>query len=116
MVINKTNAEHYRWGGDCDGWHLVKAQDLSIIHQRMAPGRGEQCHYHEVARQCFFVISGEMTMELNGRRFTLQPGESIEVAPDALHQIRNEAAQDTEYLVISQPGTRNDRSILPGEH
>ncbi|GGD32663.1 MULTISPECIES: cupin domain-containing protein [Franconibacter] len=109
MVISKTNAEHYLWGGDCDGWHLVKAQDLSVIQQRMPSGRGEQCHYHETVRQCFFVISGEMTVELNNTVFVLKPGESLEVAPGQLHQIRNEANPDTEYLVISQPMTRNDR-------
>lgn len=112
MVISKTNAEHYRWGGDCDGWHLIKAQDLSVIHQRMPPGRGEQCHYHEKSRQCFFVISGVMTVELNGKCFALGAGESIEVEPGQLHQIRNEANLDTEYLVISQPTTRNDQMNL----
>lgn len=38
MKISKANAEHYLWGGDCDGWHLVKSQGLSVIHERM-PGR-----------------------------------------------------------------------------
>ncbi len=22
--VSRENAEHYRWGDDCDGWHLVK--------------------------------------------------------------------------------------------
>lgn len=114
MILSKANAEHYLWEGDCDGWHLVKEQDLSVIQQRMPAGRGEQCHYHERSRQCFFVISGEVTMELDGQIFTLMPGESIEVSPGQLHQIRNESATDTEYLVISQPTTRNDRKYLPG--
>ena len=35
MKVSKQNAEHYVWGGKCDGWHLVKNKDVSIIHERM---------------------------------------------------------------------------------
>lgn len=108
MKISKANAEHYLWGGDCDGWHLVKNQNLSVIHERMPVGRAEQRHYHEQARQCFFVLSGQLTMALNGERVTLTAGEAIEIPPLAPHQARN----DVEFLVISQPTTRGDRVDL----
>ncbi|ALB63580.1 Mannose-6-phosphate isomerase [Cronobacter condimenti 1330] len=112
MKISKANAEHYLWGGDCDGWHLVKSQGLSVIHERMPAGRAEQRHYHEQSRQCFFVLRGTLTMELNGERVTLLPGEAIEIPPQAPHQARNDSAQETEFLVISQPTTRGDRVDL----
>ncbi|ALB69855.1 cupin domain-containing protein [Cronobacter muytjensii] len=112
MKISKANAEHYLWGGDCDGWHLVKSPGLSVIHERMPGGRAEQRHYHEQSRQCFFVLRGELTMELNGERITLLPGEAIEIAPLAPHQARNDAQHEVEFLVISQPTTRGDRVNL----
>jgi hypothetical protein len=34
-MINKETSEHYVWGGICDGWHLVKTAQLSMIHERM---------------------------------------------------------------------------------
>jgi len=34
LKISKQCAEHYIWGDQCDGWHLVKNNDLSIIHER----------------------------------------------------------------------------------
>ncbi|EGT4372853.1 cupin domain-containing protein [Cronobacter malonaticus] len=112
MKISKANAEHYLWGGDCDGWHLVKNQNLSVIHERMPVGRAEQRHYHEQARQCFFVLSGELTMALNGERVTLTAGEAIEIPPQAPHQARNDGQEAVEFLVISQPTTRGDRVDL----
>lgn len=30
MKMSKHIAEHYIWGDNCDGWHLVKNQDLSV--------------------------------------------------------------------------------------
>ncbi|EGT4487207.1 cupin domain-containing protein [Cronobacter malonaticus] len=112
MKISKANAEHYLWGGDCDGWHLVKNQNLSVIHERMPVGRAEQRHYHEQARQCFFVLSGQLTMALNGERVTLTAGEAIEIPPLAPHQARNDGQEAVEFLVISQPTTRVDRVDL----
>ncbi|EKC5748756.1 cupin domain-containing protein [Cronobacter sakazakii] len=112
MKISKANAEHYLWGGDCDGWHLVKNQNLSVIHERMPVGRAEQRHYHEQSRQCFFVLSGVLTMALNGERVTLTAGEAIEIPPLAPHQARNDGQEAVEFLVISQPTTRGDRVDL----
>ncbi|EKK3978024.1 cupin domain-containing protein [Cronobacter sakazakii] len=112
MKISKANAEHYLWGGDCDGWHLVKNQNLSVIHERMPVGRAEQRHYHEQSRQCFFVLSGVLTMALNGERVTLTAGEAIEIPALAPHQARNDGQESVEFLVISQPTTRGDRVNL----
>ncbi|WP_306812675.1 hypothetical protein [Paenibacillus soyae] len=35
--------------------------------------------------------------------------EGIEVKPLLLHQVFNRSEQDLEFLVISQPNTKNDR-------
>ena len=41
QVVSTKSAEHYKWGGpqgnDCDGWHLVKTKELSIIHRLVTP-------------------------------------------------------------------------------
>ena len=31
-MISKENAEHYHWGDACDGWYLLKRQDMLIIN------------------------------------------------------------------------------------
>lgn len=58
MKISKQNAAHYVWGGQCDGWHLVQNDTLSIIHERMPAGTFETRHYHSTSRQ-FFSYSAE---------------------------------------------------------
>jgi hypothetical protein len=35
-MIKKENAEHYNWGPGCDGWHLLKDPELSVIKERMS--------------------------------------------------------------------------------
>lgn len=106
---SKGNAEHYVWGDVCDGWHLVKQADLSVIHERMPPGTQEVRHYHEQARQYFFVLEGTATLEVDGVRYELNPHEGLEVPPFVPHQMFNASGQDVEFLVISQPNSRGDR-------
>ncbi len=112
-MISKDNAEHYVWGGDCDGWHLVKGPDLSVIHERMLPARAEVRHHHSRARQLFFVLSGELTMVLDGREELIRPNQGIEIAPGRTHQAANRGTTPVEFLVISQPMAQGDRIEAP---
>ncbi|TQR30769.1 cupin domain-containing protein [Brevibacillus brevis] len=107
--ISKENAEHYQWGDQCDGWHLVKGQELSVIHERMPGNTAEVRHYHERSRQFFFVLSGQAMLEVDGVRHVINRQEGVEVPPGVKHQMKNEGAEDVEFLVISQPTTRGDR-------
>ena len=109
VPIGKDSAVHYLWGGDCDGWRLVDRDSLSVIHERMPPGRAEVRHWHGKARQFFFVLSGELTMEVAGARHVLGPGIGLEIAPEAPHQAINASPEPVEFLVVSQPTTRGDR-------
>lgn len=109
MKISKESAEHYIWGSNCDGWHLVKKDSLSVIHERMPSGTSEVRHYHDRAGQFFFVLSGQATLEVDGEEHVLLPMEGLEVAPHLPHQMFNKSDQEIEFLVISQPNSRGDR-------
>ncbi|MCZ8513618.1 cupin domain-containing protein [Paenibacillus filicis] len=109
MKISKANAEHYIWGAVCDGWHLVKSDGLSVIHERMPAGAAETRHYHERARQLFFVLTGTAELEMDGETVVLGPQEGCEVPPGIPHQMKNTSEAEVEFLVISNPLTRGDR-------
>ena len=110
-MINKDRAEHYVWGDACDGWHLVKSAELSVIHERMPPGTSETRHFHLTARQFFFILSGTATLEVGGRIEALRAHEGVEVAPGVPHRMSNESESDVEFLVVSQPESHGDRVI-----
>ena len=111
-MISKETAEHYVWGAVCDGWHLVKHAELSVIHERMPPGASEVRHVHAQARQFFFVLCGTATLEIAGRREILRVHEGVEVPPLVPHQMFNESEQEVEFLVISQPASHGDRVFV----
>ncbi|OQP36062.1 cupin domain-containing protein [Pantoea latae] len=111
-MVSKENADHYNWGEQCDGWTLMQRQDLSVIHERMPAHTQEIRHYHAQARQFFFVLSGTLCMELEGEHHLLTTHQGLEIPPQARHQARNESERDVEFLVISHPTTRGDRTDL----
>lgn len=110
MPISTSTAEHYTWGQNCDGWHLVRTPELSIIEERMPPGTSEVRHYHAHARQFFYVLEGELQMEMDGENHTLRTGEGIEIAPGQTHQAINRSGSPVRFLVVSQPPSHGDRT------
>jgi len=108
-AVNRGNAEHYRWGNDCDGWHLVKDEQLSVIEECMPPGAAEIRHHHQRAQQFFYILSGEVLMEVEGRTTLVAAGSGIRVLSGTRHQIRNPSSSAARFLVISQPPSHGDR-------
>lgn len=108
-AVSRENAEHYRWGVDCDGWHLVKHNQLSVIEEFMPPGSAEIRHYHERAQQFFYILTGEVLMEIDGENVLIPAGSGVRILPGSRHQIRNPSSSPVRFLVISQPSIRDDR-------
>lgn len=118
--IDRSSAEHYIWGTVCDGGHLVKRTDMSIIAERAPPGAKETRHIHSTARRIFFILGGRAVIEIDGERVVLVEGQGIELgegqrvemAPGASHQFMNESSKDVHFLVVSHPSTIVDRAEI----
>ena len=111
-IVSKANAEHYTWGEVCDGWHLLKASNLSVIEERVPPGGAEVRHYHERAHQFFYVLSGEAAMEIDGQRMIIGPHQGLSVPPKTPHRLLNESQQDLLFITISAPMSHGDRILV----
>ena len=112
MTVSIKNAEHYIWGDICDGWHLLKREDISVIQERVPAGAAEAMHYHEIARQFFYILDGQGTMVFEDHEVVLAKGQGLEVPPQIKHQFKNQSNADVLFLVISVPTTRGDRVVL----
>jgi quercetin dioxygenase-like cupin family protein len=107
--VSRANADHYVWGGTSDGWHLVRASALSVIEERMPPGAHEVRHRHAHSRQFFYVLSGTLTMEVEGARHRLEARTGLELPPGTAHQAINDTDDDVDFLVVSTPPSHGDR-------
>ena len=109
-VVSKENSDHYVWGDNCDGWHLLKNANLHVIRESVPPGKSEKPHFHSIAQQFFFILSGKAVMELEGSDHILSIGQGIHIPAGKAHQFKNPFQEPVEFLVISNPSTRGDRS------
>lgn len=107
--VSISNAEHYLWGEQCDGWHLLKRDEISLIQERVPADRHEVMHYHHHARQFFYILEGEGCMTFEDQSVKLQKGEGIEIAPLIKHRFENKSTEDVLFLVISAPKSQGDR-------
>jgi mannose-6-phosphate isomerase-like protein (cupin superfamily) len=110
-MIDRSAAPHYSWGDGCDGWHLVQQPALSIIEEWMPAGTAEVRHYHIKARQFFYVLSGQLTIEIDGKSEALRASQGLEVPPAAVHRVANDGAREARFLVVSAPPSHGDRVL-----
>lgn len=108
-IVNTENSEHYRWGNDSDGWHLLEFGSLSVIEENLSPYQNEKRHYHNEAQQFFYVLAGVAHLEISGEVFELRAGSGIHIPAKQPHQVANNGATDLRILVISQPKSHGDR-------
>ena len=109
---DRQTADHYFWKEVCDGWHLVKRDDLSVIAEKMPPDMAEDMHYHRRSRQFFYILSGQATMRFADRAVVLDAGTGIEIDPGEAHQMCNCSDGEIEFLVVSMPKSHGDKVLL----
>ena len=112
MIKNKENSEHYFWGNKCEGFHLVKTENLSVIQEKMPVNTAEKMHYHQNSQQFFFILKGTATFKIENETYVVTNGNGIHILPNIKHQIKNSHKETLEFLVISQPTSRGDRVDL----
>jgi mannose-6-phosphate isomerase-like protein (cupin superfamily) len=101
--------KHYQWGSDCDGWNLVDEEALSVKQELMPAGTKEVKHYHEKAQQFFFILKGTASFEIEDSTIEINAGEGLHIKAGIRHRIANEDSEDLEFLLSSQPSTKDDR-------
>ena len=110
MTVTSTkSAEHYTWGAQCDGWHLVKSESLSVIQERVPAGASESHHYHKKSEQFFYILSGIATMEVGGQLLTVRANEGIHIPAGTTHMLSNCGSADLVFTVTSTPPSHGDR-------
>ncbi|MDR3008186.1 MAG: cupin domain-containing protein [Sphingobacterium sp.] len=111
-IKNTDNSEHYIWGENCDGWHLLKSDSLSVIQEKMPPGTKESLHFHSKAQQFFYILKGTATFEVDNQLYVVEENSGFHIQASQKHRIFNRTNQDLEFLVISQPKSHGDRINL----
>jgi mannose-6-phosphate isomerase-like protein (cupin superfamily) len=113
-VLDITSAEHYWWGDGCEGWRLLTKPTLSIIQERVPPGKSEVLHFHLHTHQFFFVLSGIATMHYADQHIDVRAQQGVYIANRVAHRLVNNTANELVFLVVSTAPAAQDRIEIRG--
>lgn len=87
------------------------SQAHSLAQIVIPPGKASRKHYHPIAEESYYILSGTARMELDGEVVILQPGDSVMLPPPQVHQISNAGESDLILLAICVPAWTPDNSV-----
>jgi mannose-6-phosphate isomerase-like protein (cupin superfamily) len=113
QVVDMASAEHATLAAGIEAWHYLRRDDLSVMRMRFAPGASEERHLHRRTRLFVTLLSGGMTVEIDGTIHVVAPGQAIEIPPGAPHRASNPGATAAEAMVVAMPPSAGDREAVP---
>lgn len=84
------------------------SSDLAVGTQRFKPGETMAPHFHRTYRELVIVMSGEITLEIDGRTLILRPGEKCVMEIDSVHAVRNDGLVDADLTYVKVPFNADD--------
>jgi mannose-6-phosphate isomerase-like protein (cupin superfamily) len=78
--------------------------DHTLIEVEVAPGGGNDPHYHKTYDEHFEVLEGELEVLVDEEIRTLRPGQKAVARKNVLHRFRNPTDGPTTFLVGLRPG------------
>jgi sugar-phosphatase len=108
-VVESASVESRTWGDGCEAWGLLDSHDLLVAEEFMPAGTSETAHYHDTARQFFYVTSGVLAIGTPSDEQILRTGQGLRVDPGMPHTVRSLGPGPARFLAIAAPTTYGDR-------
>jgi mannose-6-phosphate isomerase-like protein (cupin superfamily) len=78
--------------------------EYTLIEVEVAPGGGNEPHYHKTYDEHFEVLEGALEVLVGEEIHTLRPGQKGVAKKNTLHRFRNTTEERTRFLVELRPG------------
>jgi quercetin dioxygenase-like cupin family protein len=83
---------------------LPESGTALVVEVCLQPGGGAPIHRHSEDREIFYIISGELTVEVDGECAVMRAGDVCHLPTGSAHGFRNAGNVDTLFLAIAIPG------------
>ncbi len=78
--------------------------ERTLIEVEVAPGGGNDTHYHLTYDEHFEVLEGALEVLVGKETVTLRPGQKAVAPRNTLHRFRNTTEEPARFLVELRPG------------
>ncbi len=87
-------------------------KNQSLAEATLAPGQCTTPHFHPLAEEIYFVLSGVGTMKIEDETRKVGVGDAIAIPNGQTHQICNSDAVDLVFLCVCAPAYSQRDTIL----
>jgi mannose-6-phosphate isomerase-like protein (cupin superfamily) len=114
--------------GPADRWRTVRnpviGDEVTFVHTAretggehtlarvlLKPGGGNPLHYHLTYAEDFEVLDGRLTIQRDGERLMLGPGETAHAPIGSSHRFANDTDRPVTFLTTIRPARRFEEQI-----
>ncbi|WP_293313179.1 cupin domain-containing protein [Pedobacter sp. UBA5917] len=100
--VAKEEAGTHNGGGKTTGFNFfANAKNLKTAFRKRVLKPGSSIGYHlQKEDEIYYVISGNGTMQINGKTFAVKPGDAILTRPGSSHGITPNADNDLVIMIV----------------
>ena len=84
--------------------HIIEDESLTsarmIVRITVDPGSSFGRHMHHNETEIYYVLSGEIVTESDGREYTLRAGDASMTSDGEIHFLENRTAQPAELIAV----------------
>lgn len=91
--------------------HIGGAKHHSFSHVVIPAGCASRPHYHPVAEETYYILSGEGRMRVDDKELRLVPGDALLILPPEVHQIFNDTDSELEFIAVCAPAWEPSNSV-----
>lgn len=102
LLNNRTNCTEILCETDPSSLHPSHSEAVAIIDKT-------DKHMHTHSKETYSVIKGVLSLEVDGRKFVLNEGQSLDIEPGQVHQ---GSGNETWVKVTSKPGWKKSDHTL----
>jgi mannose-6-phosphate isomerase-like protein (cupin superfamily) len=101
---------------DAEGFHVLSRElgvetfGLNVLTLR--PGQRNRVHLHKVQEEVYLVLSGELTLVVEGEEMVFGPDQAVRVPPHLRRQLTNRGPEPLRLLGIGAYGEHEPRDAL----
>lgn len=85
---------------------------LTCIQVELAPGGGNDLHFHNNFVESFEVLEGILTVKLEKDILHLKAGDAKSVPPNMLHYFKNTSSETVHFITKIEPANQNFEAFL----
>lgn len=83
---------------------IIRVSEPEYASKWLVVFPGQTCpnHYHEKIKETFFIIKGEVTMWVDGKKLQMEPGDQITMEPGTWHEFISQGGAIIEEVTNRQ--------------